>query len=444
MRPEWFVPMVRGWSEQLRWEPGELDRATGLLVELSRAHGGELVLDEEPSEDFARQFALRRTQEVLQRRMNRYARALEEGAASERYSRPMRGASDTPALPFVTPHEWVDALEVNTASVKELEALPGLGQVLAERIVSHRRAQGPFPTLESLLRVEGLGVKALEQLRGRILLEERPPVFRSKAQEAFLQEPSFARYVQWVAASAGSFLWHPARGQGPVAQVLVELEETLRDAREHPHGVARRLGATRASVARTEQERLERAQAHAEDASGAVRTGVLLRQGQYPEFVERLLSGATRSVRVVLFFFRYVDAKYPTHGLLQQLIAAHERGVDVQVILDQDAKGDVYHSHIINQPAFQALKARKVPVRYDAASRLTHSKLVLVDGRHLVMGSHNWTLSSFTRYDETSLYLDSEPLGTRLEERFRTLWTEKARREAAASPMAAESAVAEP
>ncbi|MCY1044655.1 hypothetical protein OV208_25280 [Corallococcus sp. bb12-1] len=69
----------------------------------------------------------------------------------------------------------------------------------------------------------------------------------------------------------------------------------------------------------------------------------------------------------------------------------------------------------------------------------------LLDDRHLVMSSHNWTLSSFTRYDETSLYLDSEELGARLEERFRALWTEKAEREAAAaSPMAAESAVAEP
>ncbi|MCY1036589.1 phospholipase D-like domain-containing protein [Corallococcus sp. BB11-1] len=444
MRPEWFAPMVRGWSEQVRWEPGELERATGLLVELSRAQGGALVLDEAPGEDVARQFALRRAREVLQRRMNRYARALEEGAGSARYSRPVREASDTPALPFVTPHEWADALEVNTASAEELEGLPGLGRGLAGRIVRHRRAHGPFRTLESLLRVEGLGVKGLEQLRGRILLEERPPVFRSEALEAFVQEPSFARYVQWVAASGGSFQWRRAQGQGPVAQVLMELEEALRDAREHPCGVARRLGATRASAARTEQERLDRARAHAEDASGPVRAGVLLRQGQYPEFVERLLSGAARSVRVVLFFFRYVDAKYPTHGLLQQLIAAHERGVDVQVILDQDAKGDVYHSRIINLSAFQALTARKVPVRYDTATRLTHSKLVLVDGRHLVMGSHNWTLSSFTRYDETSLYLDSEPLGARLEERFQTLWTQKAQRDAAASPMAGEAAVVEP
>ncbi|RYD89166.1 MAG: hypothetical protein EOP50_17940 [Sphingobacteriales bacterium] len=102
MRPEWFAPMVRGWSEQVRWEPGELERATGLLVELSRAQGGALVLDEAPGEDVARQFALRRAREVLQRRMNRYARALEEGAGSARYSRPGSPSSSSALAVFTS------------------------------------------------------------------------------------------------------------------------------------------------------------------------------------------------------------------------------------------------------------------------------------------------------------------------------------------------------
>lgn len=247
-------------------------------------------------------------------------------------------------------------------------------------------------------------------------------MFRSEALEAFVREPSFARYVQWMARGEGSFLWRLGQGGGPAKQVLVELEDCLRDVREHPYGVARRLGFTRASAVRAERERRERAQLLDESTTGAARAGVLLRHGAYPEFVTKLLAGAERSVQLVLFFFRYVDARYPTQGLLQQLIAAHERGVDVQVILDRDAEGDVYNSRIINLPAYQALKAKQVPVRYDTVARLTHSKGLLVDGRHLVMGSHNWTLSAFTRYDETSVYLDSEALGTRFEARFQALW----------------------
>jgi competence protein ComEA len=56
-------------------------------------------------------------------------------------------------------------LDPNTASAAELEALPGIGPVLARRIVEHRRAHGRFERLEDLLEVEGIGPKVLERLR---------------------------------------------------------------------------------------------------------------------------------------------------------------------------------------------------------------------------------------------------------------------------------------
>lgn len=434
MRAEWFEPMVRSWSAQVRWEPPELAQAAKLLMELSRAHGGAIAEDEALSEEEARAFALRRAVEVLQRRVNHYARAVEEGAARPRFSAASReSGSRGPALPFVTPCQWKEALDVNEASAEELEALPVLGRVLAARIVDHRREHGPFRAVEELVRVEGLGAQGVEQLRARVTVGGPRPVFRSEALEAFVREPSFERYVQWMARGEGSFLWRLGQGGGPAKQVLVELEDCLRDVREHPYGVARRLGFTRASAVRAERERRERAHLLDESTTGPARAGVLLRHGAYPEFVAKVLAGAEDSVRLVLFFFRYVDARYPTQALLQQLIAAHERGVDVQVILDRDAEGDVYNSRLINLPAYQALKAKQVPVRYDTVARLTHSKGLLVDGRHLVMGSHNWTLSAFTRYDETSVYLDSEELGTRFEARFQALWKDAARGESTRS-----------
>ncbi len=56
-------------------------------------------------------------------------------------------------------------LDPNTASAAELEALPGIGPVLAQRIVEHRRAHGRFERLEDLLEVEGIGPRILERLR---------------------------------------------------------------------------------------------------------------------------------------------------------------------------------------------------------------------------------------------------------------------------------------
>jgi competence protein ComEA len=56
-------------------------------------------------------------------------------------------------------------LDVNGATQGELEQLPGLGAVLAERIVAYRQANGPFHRVEELERVRGIGHKRLQQLR---------------------------------------------------------------------------------------------------------------------------------------------------------------------------------------------------------------------------------------------------------------------------------------
>jgi competence protein ComEA len=54
---------------------------------------------------------------------------------------------------------------VNQASASDLESLPGVGPVLAGRIVSHRDENGPFETPEDLLDVSGIGEAILARLR---------------------------------------------------------------------------------------------------------------------------------------------------------------------------------------------------------------------------------------------------------------------------------------
>jgi competence protein ComEA len=57
------------------------------------------------------------------------------------------------------------ALDVNTATAQDLEALPGVGPVLAQRIIEYRQARGPFQKIDDLLAVHGIGRKKLAQLK---------------------------------------------------------------------------------------------------------------------------------------------------------------------------------------------------------------------------------------------------------------------------------------
>jgi competence protein ComEA len=56
-------------------------------------------------------------------------------------------------------------VDLNRATVVELQALPGVGPVIAARIVAHRTDNGPFAAVEDLLDVPGIGETRLAELR---------------------------------------------------------------------------------------------------------------------------------------------------------------------------------------------------------------------------------------------------------------------------------------
>lgn len=65
-------------------------------------------------------------------------------------------------------------IDINRAGATDLQALPGVGPVLARRIVAHRETHGPFRDPADLLQVPGVGAKRVAGLRGLIRTAEAP------------------------------------------------------------------------------------------------------------------------------------------------------------------------------------------------------------------------------------------------------------------------------
>ena len=65
----------------------------------------------------------------------------------------------------------VEKININTASVKELQRLDGVGRGVAQRIVDYREANGPFKRTEDLRKVEGVGAATFERNRERIVVK---------------------------------------------------------------------------------------------------------------------------------------------------------------------------------------------------------------------------------------------------------------------------------
>ena len=55
-------------------------------------------------------------------------------------------------------------LDINQADSETLQALPGIGEVLAGRIIAYRDENGPFSSPDQLMTVEGIGEKRLEAI----------------------------------------------------------------------------------------------------------------------------------------------------------------------------------------------------------------------------------------------------------------------------------------
>ncbi len=62
-------------------------------------------------------------------------------------------------------------ININKASASQLETLPGIGRVIAERIVTHREQYGAFRRAEHLMMVRGISDQKFRAIRGMIVVE---------------------------------------------------------------------------------------------------------------------------------------------------------------------------------------------------------------------------------------------------------------------------------
>jgi competence protein ComEA len=62
-------------------------------------------------------------------------------------------------------------IDLNRATAEELTAIPGVGRVIAQRIVEFRDKQGPFRRIEDLLKIKGIGEKSFQKIRPYVKIE---------------------------------------------------------------------------------------------------------------------------------------------------------------------------------------------------------------------------------------------------------------------------------
>jgi phosphatidylserine/phosphatidylglycerophosphate/cardiolipin synthase-like enzyme len=132
------------------------------------------------------------------------------------------------------------------------------------------------------------------------------------------------------------------------------------------------------------------------------------------------LQGAEREVELALYAMRYDDAspRSSFNQLVDALVEAHRRGLQVQVVLDAS---DWIVSNEINDRATALLLEAGVPLRNPPASRITHAKLLICDDT-VVVSDANWATSALERYHGTSVRVIDVELADQYRAYFSTIW----------------------
>lgn len=89
----------------------------------------------------------------------------EEKAPAKKTEAPAKGTKKAEAAKAAPP------VNINTASEKELQKLPGIGKVLSKRIVEYRTQHGPFASPEDLMKVKGITKKKFEAIKNHIAVQ---------------------------------------------------------------------------------------------------------------------------------------------------------------------------------------------------------------------------------------------------------------------------------
>lgn len=119
---------------------------------------------------------------------------------------------------------------------------------------------------------------------------------------------------------------------------------------------------------------------------------------QFPDIVIPKIESAKHSIKIVVFDWRWYpnEPGNPVQLFNQAIVRAVRRGVAVSAIVN--------NTEIVNTLKQIGCNAKKLVTK-----NLVHAKLMIIDEKIIVIGSHNYTQSAFTmNYEISSLYDDTE------------------------------------
>src|ERR1035441_3308204 len=117
---------------------------------------------------------------------------------------------------------------------------------------------------------------------------------------------------------------------------------------------------------------------------------------------------ATQTIDIAMYYLS-------SRNIAQALVKAQEKNVRIKIVLDQSQE-------IESASKSGYLIKHGVMVCYHLGFGLMHNKFAIIDGKSLITGSFNWTLTAEERNEENLLIITDQETIEKYKERFKYLW----------------------
>lgn len=150
---------------------------------------------------------------------------------------------------------------------------------------------------------------------------------------------------------------------------------------------------------------------------------------RYCEIALNEIQQAESSIRLYMYLVSLPPNRLSSkvYRLVNALVEAKDRGVEMQVVLDrniewtEDNNLGFWNPSGKNGKVYQYLRERGVSVFFDDKATFTHAKVLVIDGETVILGSTNWSESALTRNLETNVLIRSREFAREILEGFETL-----------------------